>query len=75
MAVRNFWVDVYIDGRKARLEGGPRGKDGGMLVTIYQRHNGSSMKALEVYCTEENGILVTQAEATAYAPIKIRSTR
>ena len=28
MAMRNFWIDVDIDGRKTLLSGGPRTKDG-----------------------------------------------
>jgi hypothetical protein len=46
--VRNFWVEVEIDGRKTKFAGGPRSKDGGLRVTIKQRHRGKVVKALEV---------------------------
>lgn len=46
--IRNFWIDVDIDGRKTRLSGGPRNKDGGFSMTIYQRNKGQSVKALEI---------------------------
>ena len=37
MALRNFWIDAKIDGRKTELEGGPQAKDGGLSVDILQR--------------------------------------
>lgn len=62
MALRNFWVEAKIDGRETELEGGPRAKDGGMSVTILQRHNGSKMTAVKVNCWENNGDLFTRVE-------------
>lgn len=52
MAVRNFWIDADIDGRKTMLSGGPRAKDGGMLVNIYQRDDGGIHRALRIECME-----------------------
>jgi len=46
--VRNFWLSADIDGRSTMLDGGPRSKDGGFDLDIYQRANGSSEKALSV---------------------------
>lgn len=40
MAVRNFWVDLDVDGRKSRVGTGPRNREGGMRATIYQREDG-----------------------------------
>ena len=48
MAARNFWIECDIDGRKTRLEGGPRRKDGGFELTIWQRSEGGRMKAFAV---------------------------
>lgn len=59
MAVRNFWVDANIDGRKTELSGGPASKEGGMRITIKQREEGSIVTALRVYCYEVDGELVT----------------
>jgi len=50
MAVRNFWVDVTVDGRQTDLSGGPRSKDGGMRATFYVRDSGNIAKALTVDC-------------------------
>ena len=48
MAVRNFWIEAAIDGRKTRLRGGPVSKDGGFSLTIYQRSNGGIVRALVI---------------------------
>ena len=50
MAVRNFWVDVTVDGRETVLSGGPRAKDGGMVTRFYIRNAGESYHALTVQC-------------------------
>lgn len=59
MAVRNFWVDADIDGRKTTLSGGPASKEGGMSVVIKQRSNGGIVKAAVVHCYEVDGNLIT----------------
>ena len=60
MAVRNFWVDAYIDGRATELSGGPRAKDGGMCVSIKQRSEGAITNALKIKCREVNDSLVME---------------
>lgn len=40
MAVRNWWIEVEIDGRKTKLCGGPQSKDGGFTLKIHQRDKG-----------------------------------
>ena len=60
MALRNFWVDARIDGRETELSGGPRSKDGGLYITLYQRENGSKMEALSINCwADSKGLLHT----------------
>ncbi len=48
MATRNFWVECNIDGRATKLEGGPRSKDGGFNLTIYQRDEGAIKEAITI---------------------------
>ena len=48
MKLKNFYIDCEIDGWKSGLTGGPRAKDGGFSLTIYQRSNGKKIIALEV---------------------------
>ena len=48
--VRNFWVEVSIDGQRTRLRGGPRAREGGVSLQVFQRDEGAARLALEVYC-------------------------
>lgn len=62
MAVRNFYVEANIDGRKTRLGGGPRCKDGEMSLCITQRNTGGIDTALRINCyVNSEGNLVTAA--------------
>jgi hypothetical protein len=38
--VRNFWLDIEVDGRKAGVGTGPRNKDGGFRCHVRQRSDG-----------------------------------
>lgn len=55
--MRNFWLEASVEGRETMLTGGPRCKDGGMTVKLYMRDNGESVKAVTVFCSENNGEL------------------
>lgn len=59
MAVRNFWIDADIDGRQTMLSGGPRSKDGGMEVNIYQRNDGGIHHTVKVNCRANGDNLIT----------------
>ena len=59
MAVRNFYVKANIDGRETELAGGPRNKDGGMSITLYQRDKGAITEVIRINCFEEDGQLFT----------------
>ena len=48
--VRNFWVAGEVDGRRTRIRGGPRRRDGGVSLTLYQRADGEVATALKVHC-------------------------
>ena len=48
--VRNFWLEADVDGRRSLVTGGPRGKDGGITLRIYQRSGGEVRTALRVEC-------------------------
>ena len=53
MALRNFWIDCDIDGRKTSLSGGPRARNGGMEIDIRQRDSNESVKALSIRCGQD----------------------
>lgn len=60
MAVRNFWIEASIDGRKTKLASGPISKDGGATVMIYQRENGEIKTAFDIRCkVTASGNLIT----------------
>lgn len=54
--VRNFWLELTVDGGTKRIETGPRSKDGGFSLTILQRDKGGIVRTLEVHgIAEESG--------------------
>jgi hypothetical protein len=48
--VRNFWISGEVDGRRSRVSGGPRARDGGLCLTVYQRDRGRIETSLKVAC-------------------------
>jgi hypothetical protein len=47
-AMRNFWIEGEVDGRRTSLAGGPRSKDGGFELAVYVRDKGSSEVAVRL---------------------------
>jgi len=60
--VRNFYVTARIDGQERLVRGGPRSKDGGLFLTVYQRTEGQIAKALTLICTACDGTLRLRVE-------------
>ena len=46
--VRNFWVELDVDGRKSKVAAGPVSKDGGFNLTVKMRDGGEIIKPLAV---------------------------
>ena len=63
MAVRNFWVEVEVDGRSTKLKGGPHNKYGGMIIKLYQRKEGEITLAARIDCTSDGEKLYTEIRA------------
>ena len=58
--MRNFYMKSKVDGRKTSLTGGPRSRDGGMVITLFQKEKGESVEVLSVISTVlPNGDLKT----------------
>ena len=38
--VRNFWLELEVDGKKTKVATGPVGKDGGFCLIVKQRDEG-----------------------------------
>jgi len=65
--MRNFWIDGRIDGRKTSLAGGPRRKDGGFYLKVYQKKEGTSVLAVTITgdcCGDNTLILRIEPEPT-----------
>lgn len=43
--VRNFWLELDVDGSTTRIATGPRGKEGGFRLRIFQRDKDEVTKA------------------------------
>jgi hypothetical protein len=39
--VRNFWIELQVDGRKETIATGPRSADGGFYLRVHVRSNGA----------------------------------
>jgi hypothetical protein len=60
-SIRNFWLDIDVDGRSS-IGMGPKAKDGGFKVTVYVRdkNNISPRKLiLEGYASHKGELVVT----------------
>lgn len=61
--VRNYWIEVEIDGYKNTIKGGTRNKDGGLEVTLYQRDGGNISTAVTISSyVNKYGVLVTEVK-------------
>lgn len=49
MAIGNFYIDTYVDGRLHPLSGGPRNRRGGFTSHINVRHNRQSHLAFTIH--------------------------
>lgn len=47
-SVRNWWIETTVDGAKKTVAAGPKPKDGGFSLTIYQRNEGQSVTAVVI---------------------------
>ena len=75
MAVRNFWVEADIDGYNSTPAGGPRRKDGGMNVTVYQRKDGGVKTAVRLFCRSIGEKLVTDVYCGGELVCKFETAR
>jgi hypothetical protein len=55
--VRNFWLELSVDGNASKVGTGPRAKDGGFELSILMRDGGGIKRALSVRGYEDNGVL------------------
>jgi hypothetical protein len=46
--VRNFWIDLQVDGRQSDIMTGPRRSDGGFDMYVYIRNRGAVEQLLRI---------------------------
>jgi hypothetical protein len=46
--VRNFWIEIVVDGKAQKVAVGPVSKTGGFDLTVYMNDGGESVEALVV---------------------------
>ncbi len=54
---RNFWLEAEADGRASRVAFGPRAKDGGLRLSVYQRDGGQVRHVLRLEADAREGLL------------------
>jgi len=62
--VRNFWLELTVDGKTSRVETGPQARDGGFRLVILQRDKGGIIRAMEVDGRATSMGLVLEATAS-----------
>lgn len=69
--VRNFWLELNVDGSKSSVETGPRSADGGFQLTILQRDNGSIVRGMTISGrATDDGKLILEATSPDGSIIK-----
>lgn len=67
--VRNFWIELEVDGKKTKVATGPRNRNGGFTLNIKVRENGEiSTKSVKITGTATgNGKLYILGETFGVA--------
>ena len=74
--VRNFWIELDVDGRSTPVATGPRRKDGGFSLTIRQRDDGDIVTPLHIVgVATDNGALVLRVEGGVNNSFKVITNR
>jgi hypothetical protein len=60
MSLRNFWIEIEVDGRKRKIAAGSKLIEGTNIIKIYQRCNGESVLAGTITCSVESEKLTTE---------------
>jgi hypothetical protein len=59
--VRNFWLELTVDGKKTRMATGPVRKDGGFDLVIKMRDKGQVLDVGEIFGRAEGNLLKMRA--------------
>lgn len=75
--VRNFWLELTVDGKKTDIATGPVSKDGGFFLTVKQRSESGIIRAMTVqgFCQDGRITLTAQTPNTVQTPIVVETKR
>lgn len=55
--VRNFWIELWVDGRKTKIATGPVRKSGGFKLKVFQRNRGEIVEVVSLDGMASEGAL------------------
>jgi hypothetical protein len=67
VAMRNFWLEGRVDGRKTQISGGPQSSGGGFDLIVYQRDEGNSRAVARIMGRVVDGKLILDARTMELA--------
>lgn len=64
--VRNWWITAKADGRHSSVAFGPRARDGGFSLIVYQRDKGDIRTAFQMEGKQIDGklVLIVRGDST-----------
>jgi hypothetical protein len=74
MAMRNFWIEGDVDGRRTSLTGGPQSAGGGFSLTVYQRDEGESKVGARLTGRVVNGELILDVDPGASVNVRVENS-
>lgn len=75
--VRNFWLQLSVDGRETKVETGPQSKDGGFDLEILMRNRGEIERPIRVMgiAREDGSLELLVLDRKTNKKIEIRTER
>jgi hypothetical protein len=73
MAMRNFWIEGDVDGRRTSLTGGPQGAGGGFSLVVYQREKGQSKVGVRVTGRVVDGELILDVDPGTVRNVRVEN--
>lgn len=75
--VRNFWIELDVDGKKERIATGPRNAAGGFDLTVKMRDEGGIVTALDILgrAHSDGSLLLNARSNRAQSEVTVKTKR